>query len=130
MGNRGSNSEKLAEDRTDLAEDRTVMATERTFAGWMRTAFAAIGIGIGFRALFGEFSPPYAARIIATVFILMGAMLAIWAERRACATFRRLNAHKASSPDLPRLRWIAWSIATGATVLAIGLWLMKDPAGG
>ena len=36
-----------AEDRTDWAEGRTAMANERTFAGWMRTAFAAIGIGIG-----------------------------------------------------------------------------------
>ena len=52
------------------------MAVERTFAGWMRTAFGAIGIGIAFHALFGEFDPPYLAKLIATVFILLGAILA------------------------------------------------------
>ena len=42
-----------AEFRTDLAEDRNIMAMERTFAGWMRTAFAAIGIGlVGLLSLF------------------------------------------------------------------------------
>ena len=49
-------STKWAEFRTDLAEDRTIQATERTFAGWLRTAFAAIGVGIGFQVLFGEFA--------------------------------------------------------------------------
>ena len=72
-----------AELRTDLAEDRNIMAMERTFAGWMRTAFAAIGIGLGFRAVFGEFQPPWLAKAIATMFIVGGAWLAITAERRA-----------------------------------------------
>ena len=44
---------ELAEERTKYAEDRNVMAMERTFAGWMRTAFAAIGIGLGFMGLAG-----------------------------------------------------------------------------
>ncbi|MCB2075810.1 MAG: DUF202 domain-containing protein [Novosphingobium sp.] len=122
---RGSTeSEQLAEDRTDLAEDRTVMATERTFAGWMRTAFAAIGIGIAFRGLFGELEPPWLARAIATVFIVLGAVLAIGAERRAAHSFSRLSAHKVDEPQVPRLRWIAYSIAGGGVVLAAALWVM------
>ena len=56
----------LASARTDLAEDRNIMAMERTFAGWMRTAFAAIGIGLGFKAVFGAFDPPWLAKAIAT----------------------------------------------------------------
>ena len=72
-----------AEFRTDLAEDRTIMATERTYAGWLRTAFAAIGIGLGFRAVFGDFDPPWLARAIATMFILAGAWLALAAAHRA-----------------------------------------------
>ena len=87
------------------------MATERTFAGWMRTAFAAIGIGIAFRGLFGELEPPWLARAIATVFIVLGAVLAIGAERRAAHSFSRLSAHKVDEPQVPRLRWIAYSIA-------------------
>lgn len=127
----GKTSEKLAEDRTeyaedrtDFAEDRTVMATERTFAGWLRTAFAAIGIGLGFRALFGEFDPPWLARAIATVFIVMGGVLAIVAERRACRTLARLNGHKVDRPDMPPIRILAWSVTGGALVLAIALWVM------
>ena len=46
--------EELAVERTHFAEDRTVQATERTFAGWLRTAFAAIGVGLGFHVIFGE----------------------------------------------------------------------------
>jgi putative membrane protein len=77
-------STKSAELRTDLAEDRNIMAMERTFAGWMRTSFAAIGIGLGFKAVFGAFDPPWLAKAIATVFILAGGWLALAAERHAC----------------------------------------------
>ena len=52
MDDRGDSRRGLAEDRTDLAEDRTALANERTFAGWARTAMAAIGIGLAFNALF------------------------------------------------------------------------------
>ena len=77
-----------AEDRTDWAEDRTAMANERTFAGWMRTAFAAIGIGIGFNALFDELEPVWVPKAVATMFILLGIALIYLAQRRACHTFR------------------------------------------
>ena len=73
----------LAQRRTDLAEDRTILANERTYAGWMRTAFAAIGVGLGFRALFMEMQPPWLPRAIATLFLLIGIALFIAAERRA-----------------------------------------------
>lgn len=115
-----------AENRTDWAEDRTVLAVERTFAGWMRTAFAAIGIGLGFRALFGEFDPPWLAKAIGTMFIALGAIFAIGAERRACKAFDRLSAHKVDAPDTPNIRWIAWSIAAGSALLIAGLWILND----
>ena len=74
-------STRWAEFRTDLAEDRTVQATERTFAGWMRTAFAALGVGIAFHVVFSDFDPPWLARAIATLFILVGITIAFTAER-------------------------------------------------
>lgn len=60
---------EFAEDRTDWAEDRTIRAAERTYAGWLRTAFAAIGIGLGFvpclanltRHGLPKVSPPYSS---------------------------------------------------------------------
>jgi len=119
-------STEWAEFRTDLAEDRNIMAMERTFAGWLRTAFAAIGIGLGFKALFGAFDPPWLARAIATVFILSGGWLAIAAERRACATLERLNSHKLEKTPAPNFRLLAWGVAIGSLVLVAGLWLLND----
>ena len=117
--------DEVKPDRTDLAEDRTIMAVERTFAGWMRTAFAGIGIGIAFRVLFGETDPPWLARVIATIFILLSAALAISAERRARHALGRMRSHMVEGPAAPHLKWIAWAIAAGAIVLAASMWAMR-----
>jgi putative membrane protein len=116
----------LAKERTDFAEDRTVQATERTFAGWLRTAFAAIGVGLGFHVIFGELDPPWLARAIASLFIALGAVIALTAERRACRTFDRLSTHEVDRPRIPQIRWISWSIVAGALALLAGLWLLHD----
>ena len=119
-------STQWAEYRTDLAEDRSIMAMERTFAGWMRTAFAAIGIGLGFRAVFGEFDPPWLARAIATVFILGGGWLAVTAERRACKTLGRLDPHKFEAIPTPNFKIMAYAVATGSAFLTFGLWFLTE----
>ena len=118
--------EELAVERTHFAEDRTIMAMERTFAGWMRTAFAAIGIGLAFHVVFGAFQPPWLARAIATVFILAGAWLGIAAERRACRTVARLKPHDIDAPQAPLFKWLGWAVAIGALVLIAGLWVLND----
>ena len=119
-------SNDLAEERTNLAEDRNIMAMERTFAGWMRTAFAAIGIGLAFRAVFGEFDPPWLARAIATAFILLGAVVAFTAERRARNTLQRLKAHHMEEPEVPSLTWIGRGVAVGGLLLALALWILHE----
>ena len=121
-------STQWAEFRTDLAEDRNIMAMERTFTGWMRTAFAAIGIGLGFRALFGEWDPSWLPKLIATVFILGGGWLAITAERRACKTLERLNTHEFEAISTPNFKLMAYAIATGSVVLSVGLWVLTNSA--
>lgn len=115
-----------AELRTDLAEDRNIMAMERTFAGWMRTAFAAIGIGLAFKALFGAFEPPWLAKAIATVFILAGGWLAVTAQRRACRTLERLDAHRLDTISPPNFRVLAYGVAAGSLILTAGLWILND----
>ena len=117
---------KEAEFRTDLAEDRTVQATERTFAGWLRTAFAAIGVGLAFHVIFGDLKPPWLAQAIATLFIALGATISFTAERRACRTFNRLSTHEVKRPRMPNLRWMSWSVIIGALALIAGLWLLND----
>ena len=121
-------STRWAEFRTDLAEDRTVQATERTFAGWMRTAFAALGVGIAFHVGFSDFDPPWLARAIATLFILVGITIAFTAERRACRTFGRLRTHEIDRPDAPSIRWMSWSVILGGLALIAGLWILNDGA--
>lgn len=119
-------STRWAEERTDWAEDRTIMALERTFAGWMRTAFAAIAIGIGFRALFDAFDPPWLAKAIATMFIALAIVFALGAERRACKAFERLSSHSVDTPRLPNIKLIAYAIASGAALLIVALWVLHD----
>lgn len=122
----GDRSTNLAEFRTDLAEDRNIMAMERTFAGWIRTAFAAIGIGLGFKAVFGEFEPPWLAKAIATMFILAGATLAFAAQRRACKTLARLETHEMEGTQAPNFRLLAACVIIGSVLLTAGLWLLND----
>ncbi len=126
MADSKPDSNDLAVERTELAEDRNIMAMERTFAGWMRTAFAAIGIGLAFRAVFGDFEPPWLARAIATLFIAAGAALAWSAQRRTCATLARLNPHTLERPAAPNFRLLAYAVILGAIVLIAGLWILND----
>ena len=112
-----------AETRTNLAEDRTLLANERTFAGWLRTGFAAVGIGLGFHVLFQEMEPAWVPQAIATAFMLLGVAVAIAAERRSCAVRKRLDSHAvdAARPMNLRLITIIMGIATLALIAAIWL---------
>ncbi len=115
---------EFAEDRTDWAEDRTVQATERTYAGWLRTAFAAIGIGLGFRAVFGEFEPEWLAQAIASVFIALGGVVSFSAQRNACKSMSRLHTHDITAPRTLHMRWLSYIISAGAFTLLAALWLL------
>ena len=123
-----NDSNELAEQRTDWAEDRTIQATERTYAGWMRTSFAAIGIGLGFRALFGEFDPAWLAKAIATGFIIIGAIVSWSAQRNACKTLSRLDSHSIDSPQRLHMRWLSYLVSAGAIVLVFALWFLRKSA--
>ncbi len=116
---------KLAQERTDMAEDRTVMANERTFAGWFRTGFAAVGIGLGFHALFLRMEPPWVPRLIATSFLLVGIYLFISAERRACAVLARLHAHRAEPARNSHLRIITFISSAAVVALIAAIWLLR-----
>lgn len=119
-------SDEWAEFRTDLAEDRTIQAAERTFAGWLRTAFAAIGVGIAFHVVFGAFEPPWLARAIASLFIVLGISVAYTAEKRARSTFSRLSSHEIDRLQTPNIRWMSWSIIAGGVALIAGIWILND----
>ena len=124
MGEERQDRDGLAEARTDLAEDRTAMANERTFAGWARTAMAAIGIGLAFNALFKAMEPAWVPKGIATVFILLGVFLTVMAERRACAVARRLDTHSVKEMAQMNLRVIAIAMGLGGAALVAAIWML------
>lgn len=114
----------LAENRTEWAEDRTIMANERTFAGWMRTGLAAVGIGLGFNALFGKLEPFWVPKAIATLFMLIGIFIFWAAQRNGCAVQSRLDSHHATPVKPNNMRLISGLMALGATSLIIAIWMM------
>ncbi len=117
----------LAENRTDWAEDRTVMANERTFAGWMRTGLAAVGIGVGFNALFNTMEPVWVPKAIATAFIIIGIFVFWSAQKEGCKVQSRLNAHKTEPVATTNLQLIAGLMALASAALAVAIWTLRFP---
>jgi putative membrane protein len=111
--------------RTDLAEDRTILASERTFASWLRTGLAAIGIALGFHALFGRIEPAWLPRAIATVFLAIAIIIFLAAERRACAVRARLHAHEVETIKITRIRLITVVAVLATGALTAGIWLFR-----
>lgn len=119
-----SSSNELAEDRTDWAEDRTVLANERTFAGWMRTGMASLGVAIGLKAVFGDFEPTWAAKGVASMFILT-AIYIFWAAQQQCGkTLDRLNGHQAEAQPIRRMRKLAIIFSIASVAVGAVLWLL------
>lgn len=120
----GQKRSELAADRTDLAEDRTLLANERTFAGWMRTGLAAVGIGLGFNALFRELEPVWVPKTLATIFVVIGIFIFWAADKRACQVQSRLNAHKVETAGNRSMRVIAVGMSAAAAGLVAGFWIL------
>lgn len=102
------------------------MAVERTMASWTSAAFAAIGVGLGLRALFGRIEPAWVPRLIASLFIALGIVMVIGAERRMCRALARLSSHEVRPPSRAGLRTAAYGVAAGAALLIAALWLFYD----
>ena len=111
--------------RVELAEDRTLLANERTFAGWLRTGLAAVGIGVGFHALFQRMEPAWVPRAIATLFLLVALAVVVAAERRARAVMERLDAHVVVGARRMNLRLITMAMAAGAVALIAAIWVVR-----
>lgn len=119
-------AEDLAHARTDLAEDRTLMAVERTMAAWMSASFGAIGVGLGFRALFGQVEPSWLPRLIASLFMVLAIVMILSAEKRMCRALGRLSSHAFAPPSRRGIRLAAFSIAAGALALIAAIWLFWE----
>ena len=119
-----STDNELAEDRTDWAEDCTILANERTFAGWMRTGMASLAVAIGLRAVFGDFEPTWAAKAVATVFIV-AAIYIFWAAHdQATKTLKRLSDHHAEAQPNSRMRTLAIILSIASVAVGAVLWAL------
>ncbi len=115
-----------AEKRTDFAEDRTLLANERTFAGWGRTAFASIGLGLGFQALFKSAEPTWVPKCVATLFILLGILLIWLAERRADQLLKERTSNHVILSSRRIFRIMAVTVSIGGAILIASLWLLVE----
>ena len=113
----------LAKERTDLAEDRMMLANERTFAGWLRTGFASVGLGLGFIALFHMIAPDWLPRLIASAFLGLGITIFLAAEHASCAVTKRLHPHMVRTFRARVLRIISWIAVATTLPLLIAIWL-------
>lgn len=114
----------LARDRTDFAEDRTLLAHERSFASWVRTGMTAVGIAIGFNALFQTLQPTWVPKAIASLFLLIACFIFLSAERRACSAIARLDAHHVGTLAPVKLRLMTWALTAATIALAAAIWIL------
>ncbi len=114
----------LAENRTELAEDRTVLAHERSFAGWVRTGMAAVGLGLGFNALFRTMEPSWLPKAIASSFLLIAIFIFVAAERRARTIIASLEPHNVAILKPMRIRLLSWALVGATAALAVSLWVI------
>lgn len=115
---------ELANERTEYAEDRTIMANERTFAGWMRTGLAAVGIGLGFNALFRNTDPVWVAKLAASIFIFIGVVIFVSAYISAAKLLKRLECHSAQPQSSTYLLMYCSLFVTGSLTLGVILWFL------
>jgi putative membrane protein len=113
-----------AEERTQFAEDRTLLANERTFGGWVRTSIGAIGLGLGFHALFQKIEPAWVPKAIASLFFLLACLVVIFAERRGNAVRRRLSEHSVDTLRGMNMLLISVALCTGSLALLAAVWLL------
>lgn len=101
-----------------------MLANERAFSGWVRTSLATVGIGLGFKALFGTLQPLWVPKAIATLFVCLGILIIVMATWRCRQVMARLTAHQIYSVSAFRLYVIAVVYCLGALTLLIGLWVL------
>lgn len=113
-----------AKERTSFAEDRTLLANERTFAGWAKTSFGAIGLGLGFQALFREAEPVWVPKCVATLFILLGVIVIWLAEKRAERLLEERSENHVNLTSPKTFYIMAVSVTGGSLALIACIWFL------
>lgn len=117
-------SDSKSETRTKWSEDRTVMSNERTFSSWLGSGMAALGVALGLKAVFGAFEPTWAAKLVATAFVLVAILLFQSARRNACKTLNRISDNDAETMPTKNFTLIAHGLTIGALAIGVILWML------
>lgn len=107
-----------------LAQERTILANERTYSGWIRTALACEGVGLGFKAILHDARPDWLPRLVAAAFILTGIMLILFAHQRAQHILHKLEG--SDTPILPpaRLGFITAALVASSCGVGVVIWIL------
>lgn len=98
------------------------MAAERTFSSWMGTGLGAIGVAIGMKAVFGAFEPTWAAKLVASIFLLVAILLFWSARNQACKTRTRLRENDVQAQSDTSFTLLAALMTIGAVATGAILW--------
>jgi putative membrane protein len=96
----------------------------------MRTGMAAVGIGLGFNALFRSLEPDWVAKAIATAFLLVAIYIFLSADRRARRILDNLDAHSVSALKPMRIRLLSWLLSLATLALTGAIWLLVGSQSG
>ena len=118
------NADERSEQRTKWAEDRTIMASQRTFSSWMGTGLGAIGVAIGLKAVFGDFDPTWAAKLVATIFLATAIMIFWAARQQAHRTHERLTSHDSEIQPRQSYTRLASILSLAAVATGAILWML------
>ncbi len=119
-----SDKNDKAEQRTDWAEDRTIMANERTFNSWMGLGLGAVGVAIALKAVFGEFEPTWAAKGVASLFLLTAIAIYWTAASQTNKTHERLTCRDAEAAGSKNFRRLAALLSLATIGTGAVLWML------
>lgn len=119
-----SDKTEKAEQRTDWAEDRTIMANERTFNSWLKLGLGAVGIAIALKAVFGEFDPTWAAKTVASLFLLAATAVYWIAAAQAHKTHERLTSRDRAMVATRSFRGLATLLTIATIGVGVILWML------
>jgi len=111
-----------SKQRTLWSEDRTLMANERTFSSWMGTGLGSIGVAIAMKAVFGAFEPTWAAKLVASIFLLISILLFWSARNQARKTRAKLTDTDAETTSGRAFTMLATLMTIGTIATGAILW--------
>jgi putative membrane protein len=90
----------------------------------MRTGMASLAVAVGLRAVFGAFEPTWAAKAVASIFVLTAIFIFWAAQDSACNTLTRLSENEATAQPVRRMRLLSMIFSAGSIAVGAILWTL------